>query len=263
MTATRSLLPPRLRQAGKILTSGILFTLLGVGGCMCTLLLRPVLAVLPGGREARRRRAARIIRRFFRLFVFGLEASGILEVEADGMPPGLKGALILANHPSYLDIVILIALLPETVCVVKEAVWNNLFFGPLVRAAGFINNQGPDEVLEHCALALASGLNLVIFPEGGRTRPGLPLKFKRGAAHLALRTGAPILPVRVSVDPPLLAKGDRWYMVPAPTCRFRFAFGAWVHAPAAAEEDHPREARTLTRLLESRFNEESHGSHAL
>ncbi len=261
MAAPPSLLPPRLRQAGKILTSGILFTLLGVGGCLCTLLIRPILAVMPGGQEARRRRAARIIRRFFRLFVFGLEASGILKVVTQGQPQVLRGTLILANHPSYLDIVILIALLPDTVCVVKEAVWNNPFFGPLVRAAGFINNQDPERVLEHCGLALASGRNLVIFPEGGRTRIGQPLKFKRGPAHLALRTGAPILPVRVSVDPPLLAKGDRWYMIPAPTCTFRFVFDAWVHAPAALEQDRPREARALTRLLESRFHEESHGSH--
>ncbi|BDU71463.1 lysophospholipid acyltransferase family protein [Mesoterricola silvestris] len=262
MAATPSRLPSRLRQAGKVLTSGILFTLLGVGGCLCSLVIPPVLAVLPGGREARRRRAARIIRLFFRCFVFGLEVSGILRVDVDGRPPGPEGVLILANHPSYLDIVVLIALLPDTVCVVKEAVWNSPIFGSLVRSAGFISNQGPEAVLEHCGQALEAGRNLVIFPEGGRTRAGQPPRFKRGAAHLALRTGAPILPVRIAVDPPLLAKGDRWYMVPAPTCRFGLQFGAPLLADPAPVAEHPRAARALTRLLESRFHEESHGSDA-
>lgn len=247
-------MPPKVKQAAKILVSGALFTCLVVGGCLCTLLVRPVLAVLPGGADARRDRAARLIRIFFRLFVSGLEASGILRVEVLGLPPAscLPGALVLANHFSYLDIVLLIALLPNSVCVVKEGVWNNVFFGPLVRAAGFIPNGDPEEVLARGREALAAGLTLVIFPAGTRTRPQEAVKFHRGAAHMALRAGAPVFPFLITVDPPLLAKGDRWYQVPARTCTFRISCGTALpwDARALPQDALTRKARRLTLALE-------------
>jgi 1-acyl-sn-glycerol-3-phosphate acyltransferase len=247
-------MPPRVKQAAKILVSGILFSCLVVGGCLCTLLLRPVLATLPGGAEARRRRALRAIRFCFRLFVLGLTRSGILRVETRDLPPPerLPGAIILANHYSYLDIVILIALLPDTVCVVKEGVWNNLFFGPIVRAAGFIPNLDPEEVLERGRKALAAGRTMVIFPAGTRTRPEAACAFRRGAAHLALRSGAPVLPFLITVDPPLLAKGDRWYHVPAETCVFRITWVPWA-APALSQASLTRQARQFTAALEGHF----------
>lgn len=244
----------KVKQALKILVSGILFSCLVVGGCLCTLLLRPVLAVLPGGAGARRRRALRAIGFFFRLFVFGLTKSGILRVETRDLPPPerLRGAIILANHYSYLDIVILIALLPDTVCVVKEGVWNNLFFGPIVRAAGFIPNGDPEEVLEQGRKALAAGRTMVIFPAGTRTRPGDGIRFRRGSAHLALRSGAPVLPFLITVAPPLLAKGDRWYQVPAETCVFWISWLPW-EAPDLGQAALTRQARQYTRALEGHY----------
>jgi 1-acyl-sn-glycerol-3-phosphate acyltransferase len=253
----------RIKQFGKIITSGFLFGCLGVGGCLCTLILQPVLAVLPGGEAARRRRAERAVRLFFRAFVFGLSKSGILRVETEGLPTEaqLPGSIILANHPSYLDIVILIALLPGTLCVVKEHVWNNFFFGRIVRAAGFIPNLGTDDVLERGRQALASGKSMVIFPEGTRTVAGHPLQFHRGAAHLALRSGATIFPLCITVTPPLLAKGDRWYQVPAPTCVFRITCGEPMRCTGPVPEDAllPRRARELTHALEARYLKELHG----
>jgi 1-acyl-sn-glycerol-3-phosphate acyltransferase len=253
----------RIKQGFKILTSGFLFTCLGVGGILCTLLYRPILALHPGGAVARRRAAGRAIHRFFRLFAFGLEGSGILRIETEGLPEGQDraGALLLANHPSYLDIVLLIALLPDTVCIVKEGVWNNPFFGPLVRAAGYIPNGAPEEVLERGLEALGEGRALVIFPEGTRTSPGVPLRFHRGAAHLALRTGAPVIPIAITVDPPLLAKGNRWYHVPAPTCVFRFKAGPRMQArqvPGPEDAPDSLKARAFTRALEAHFTKETH-----
>ena len=249
---------PRIKQIGKIATSGVLFTFLGVGGCLLSLFVLPVLARIPAsGKELPRQRMERVIRACFRLFVYGLELSTILKVEAVGFPDpeDLAGTIIVANHPSYLDIVVLIALLPRAVCVVKEAVWNNFFFGGLVRYAGFISNQDPEAVLDNCREALATGRILVVFPEGSRTRPGQPLKFHRGAAHLALRTGAPLRPFTITVTPPLLAKGDRWYHVPVATCRFRITAGPALESahPAADDPLFTSGARTLTRAMEAHY----------
>lgn len=252
----------RLRQVWKILASGFLFTCLGVGGLLYTLLFLPFLRLLPGGPEARRKRAAHRVHRSFRLFVLGLEATGILKVEARLPDPAtLGGWLVVANHPSYLDIVILLAQLPGAVCVVKNGVWNNPFFGPLVRAAGFVPIQDAEHALDRAEQVLRQGIPLVLFPEGTRTRRNRPLAFQRGAAYLALRTGAPVLPILIQVDPPLLEKGDKWYDIPI--CKSRFALSAqapFTGTGAASSLPEPLRARLWTDALASRFQDWLHGS---
>ena len=252
----------RIRQGWKILVSGVLFSFLGLGGAALSLLVLPVLRLLPGGRAGVRRRAGWLIHRCFRLFVFALEASGILRVEASGLPEPeqLKGTLILSNHPSYLDVVVLIALLPTAVCVVKESIYHSLFFGRVVRAAGYIPIGASQEVLEAGREALREGKALIIFPEGTRSRPGVPFKFRRGAAYLAQSSGARILPLVLDCRPPLLVKGHRWYHVPIETCRFRVRAGdplPFDPSPAASSTPHLA-ARQLIEALESYYNKEAY-----
>jgi len=250
----------RLRQGRKILVSGLLFSLLALGGALLSLLLLPLLRLLPGGREGLRRRAGWLIHRCFGLFVFALQGSGIFRVETRGLPGPreLEGTLIVCNHPSYLDVVVLIALLPNAVCVVKEAIYNSPYFGRLVRAAGYIPISGSEVVLEAGREALRSGKILIIFPEGTRSRPGQPVKFQRGAAYLAQSTGK-ILPLVLSCRPPLLAKGHRWYHIPVETCRFRVRAGDPPFDPSPQASDTPHlAARQLIEALENYYNKETY-----
>lgn len=262
-TGAPPLVPQRLRQFWKILASGFLFTCLGLGGILYSLVVLPTLYLLPGGPEPRKRRATALIHRSFRLFIIGLEGSGILKIHARNLPDpeALKGRLVVANHPSYLDIVVLLALLPDTVCVVKNGVWNNPFFGPLVRAAGFVPITSAEHALDAAVEALRRGLTLVVFPEGTRTRRGRPLAFQRGAAYLALRTGAEVLPVVIHVDPPLLEKDDKWYNIPICTCQFAVNVEAPFDAPAEGTDPMPEplRARMWTEALATFFQEKLHG----
>ena len=61
---------------------------------------------------------------------------------------------------------------------------------------------------------IARGDNFLIFPQGTRVPAGVPRRpLRRGAAQIALHTGAPILPVSITCDPPVLAKGQPWYQL--------------------------------------------------
>jgi 1-acyl-sn-glycerol-3-phosphate acyltransferase len=254
----------RINQGRKILVSGLLFGLLGLGGVALSVLILPVLRLAPGGREGLRSRAGWVIQRSFRLFVFALERSGILRVEAEGMPgpEELKATLIVSNHPSYLDVVVLIALLPGAVCVVKQSVYDSLLFGSIVRAAGYIPIGASEAVLEAGWEALRAGKTLIIFPEGTRSRPGQPFKFLRGAAHLAQTPGARILPLVLTCRPDLLAKGHRWYHVPIETCRFRVRAGVLPPIPPSPKTgSRPRlAARALIQALEQHYDKEIHAT---
>lgn len=250
----------RVRLAGKIVTSGVLFSILGIGGMLVSVLVLPFLKLAPGSPRARQRWGRWMMHIFFRAFVWALEASGILRLEVEGLPDpkDLEGKLLLANHPGYLDIVLIISLLGEAACVVKEPVYDSLFFGGLVREAGHVPNRDPEGVIAAGAEALNKGNSLIVFPEGTRSRLGSPLMFLRGAAHIALRSHAPIVPLIVTCNPPLLAKGMRWYDIPIRTCRYRVCIKAPLVLDLPGIDALPahQAARLLTKELEYHFNKE-------
>jgi len=171
--------------------------------------------------------------------------------------------LILATHPGYLDVVILLSLIDQLTCVVKADIWNNPFFGWVVQAAGYIPAlDDPTRVIEAGAAALGRGEALLLFPEGTRTQPGEPYAFHRGAAHLLLQAPAPILPIVITCDPPLLAKGHRWYEIPSVSCDYHLRALAPLEIPRPGPSDLPpsQAAREVTAWLEGRFNQEIHDS---
>jgi len=259
----------RIRQGGKILASGALFSVLGIGGMLVSVLVIPFMRLAPGGAKARQRRGRWLIHTFFKAFVWALQASGILRVDVEGLPQDpreLDGKLLLPNHPGYLDVVLIISLLGEVSCVVKEFVFDNWFFGGVVREAGYVPNRDPESVVVAGAEALAEGNSLIVFPEGTRSRLGTPLKFQRGAAHIALQSKAPIVPLIVTCDPPLLDKGAKWYDIPVETCRYRVRIQAPLALDLPGIDQLPphQAARVLTKELELHFNREVHasGNHA-
>jgi len=82
------------------------------------------------------------------------------------------GLLVLANHPTLIDVVFLLALIPHADCVVKGRLARNPFTRGPIRAAGYITNEEPQGVLEAAGASLARGNALILFPEGTRSVPG-------------------------------------------------------------------------------------------
>lgn len=244
------------------------FAAFGVGGVLLTALVFPLMRLVPGGANRRHRRTQRLIHRFFALLVAILRKSGVMRLETSGAERlrECRAALVLANHPTYIDVVVLLALMPEAGCVVKAGLWRNPFFGGVVRAAGYISNSAPESLVEDCAAALEAGQPLVIFPEGTRSRPGTALKFLRGAACIALQSGAPMLPVVLRCDPPTLTKAAKWYHIPPRPFRFRVDVLSPLQARELLAIAEPRAiaARKLTESLERYFTREleAHGRPA-
>jgi len=102
--------------------------------------------------------------------------------------------MIVANHPSLIDVVFLIGLMRQTNCVVKQSLFQNPFTRGPVRDAGYISNDGSADMLDAAADALREGQTLIIFPEGTRTTPGAAPAFHRGGAAIALRGATIITP---------------------------------------------------------------------
>ncbi len=122
--------------------------------------------------------------------------------------------VIVANHESFCDILVLLANLPMQVrFLAKRSVFRVPVLGWSIAAAGFVPVDRDDrsrsvETVEAALRRLEGGRSLVIFPEETRSRTGDLLPFKRGAAHLALRTGLPILPIALAGTSRVLPSGS-------------------------------------------------------
>ncbi|PYQ35175.1 MAG: hypothetical protein DMF55_07925 [Acidobacteria bacterium] len=124
-----------------------------------------------------------------------------------------KSCIVVANHESFCDILVLLANLPMQVrFLAKRSIFRVPVLGWSIAAAGFVPVDREDRsrgaaTVEAALERLEGGRSLVIFPEETRTSTGELLPFKRGAAHLALRTGLPILPVALAGTYRVLKRG--------------------------------------------------------
>ncbi|WP_334179907.1 lysophospholipid acyltransferase family protein [Pseudoxanthomonas sp.] len=205
----------RLARAWRVFGTGLSFLAFGVGGLFLGVVVLPVMLLVVRD-EARRRRWARgAVQASFAAHVELMRCLGLMTYEIRGRERLRRdGLLILANHPTLIDVVLLVSLLPNADCVVKSAVARNAFMKGPVRAAGYVANDDGAGLVEDCIAAVKAGGNLVIFPEGTRTRPGEPIKLQRGAANIAVRGALDITPVRITCSPLTLGKGEKWYRVP-------------------------------------------------
>jgi 1-acyl-sn-glycerol-3-phosphate acyltransferase len=260
-------------QIWRILATAVAFACFGLGGMALWLVVFPVQSVVYRNPVRRQRAARNVVQSVFRLFVAWMRLLGLIRYEVRGAERlQRRGLLILANHPTLIDVAFLIGLVPNASCVVKSTLADHPCTRGPVRATGYICNNPDSDLLLACTDSLAAGSNLIIFPEGTRSRPGQALKMQRGAAQIALRGGLDITPVRIHCEPLGLYKGQPWWTVARRPLRFTIEVGDDLpSAPVleAAGGEHGRAARRLTESLIQFFSEPSRppttitkGSHA-
>lgn len=185
---------------------------------------------------------------------------GVLSYELHGIERlDRRGLLVLANHPTLIDVVFLVSLIPQADCIVKSRLLANPFTRGPVRATGYVCNDSGAGLVEDCIRTVHSGRNLVIFPEGTRTPRGQALgPLQRGAANIAVRGGIDVTPVLVTCQPRTLGKGEKWYRVPSR--RFHVRIEVLPDIPVAPFLDgaaaEALAARRLTESLDHYFKTE-------
>ncbi len=129
------------------------------------------------------------------------------------------GGLIIANHPTLLDVVVLISALPQADCIVKKELWDNFILRRIVSSAGYIPNDNGPELAQRAMERVRLGRKVIIFPEGTRSVPGGVRPFTKGFAHIAVRARCLLWPVVMTCRPPALSKGQSVFTVPATRAR--------------------------------------------
>jgi 1-acyl-sn-glycerol-3-phosphate acyltransferase len=254
----------------RIAATGFCFGVFGLMGLVVLSLIYPA-AILIGARSREtQRRVRRILQCSLRWFSKLMVFCGVISFEVRN-PERLarRGLLIAANHPSLIDVVLLIALLERPNCVVKASLKANVFTRGPVMSAGFVVNDDGPKLIDDCIASVKAGDNLIVFPEGTRSiaHDGKLSPMKRGLANIALRGNLALTPVVITVTEPMLGKGQPWYR--APLRRPHFVLSVLEDIPmsrylegAAREGSDPpsgafgRLARALTRDLAGFFSRE-------
>ena len=145
----------------------------------------------------------------------GVRAAGI-DVQTIGfenIPVG-RACVFMCNHVSNLDPPILMPAVPTRSSVMlKKELMSIPILGTAMKIGGFIpvergsRRDAAQATVAAAGKALASGLNIVVFPEGTRSLNGRLSTFKKGPFFLAMGTGAPIVPVAISGTETMLRKG--------------------------------------------------------
>lgn len=241
---------------GRFLGTAVAALLMPAGGLLLAIGILPLMRLLPGHR---REHAQWVVQQTFRLFLTMLAFLRLIRFRLDDLErlrePG--GRLIVANHPCLLDVVVLMSVLPKAQCIVKHQLWSHPVMGGIMRGAGFIRNDlEPDALLDACRKSLDANEQLIIFPEGTRSRPGEKPQFRRGFANLATLTGAKIQLVLLTCTPLTLTKGEPWWRIPIKQPLFHLSADRCIEADEYLVHEHRSlSARELVRSLEGYYAE--------
>ncbi len=183
-------------------------------GSLFLFLIRLLLALVPVSIKKKKALFSRIIMYNTRLFlslIFYTRKKIINESGEDFK----KQAVIVANHQSMIDILIMLSLSPKIVMVTNRWVWNSPVFGHVVRYAGFIPTQeGFESMSETVRKKVADGYLVVVFPEGTRSVDGEIRRFHKGAFMLAESLQLDVVPMAIFGTGQVLNKRQMFYIKP-------------------------------------------------
>lgn len=226
------------KAAFRGMVSVVLFALFGLGA----LAISPIMMVLRSPRLCQP-----VVRAVWTPLVWLFEMTRLIKVDRGNLGP-LNGCVIVANHPSLIDVVIISILVPKTLYVAKHALLKNPFMSAIVR-----NTSLPDDerLPEAAAPYLADGWNVLVFPEGTRSPSPWELRpFHRGAAQLALRSGAKTICVGIHLTEAILGKHQKPWQMGGETVVYSFR----ADEPTVAKADPSRGLRPQSaELTESLF----------
>jgi len=234
------------------------FAVFGIGSLFLGVVFIPIISIVVRDEVRRSRWSRAVVGAAMMGFTWFMSGVGVLKYEISGIEnvDKDKSYLILANHPSLIDVVFLLSVFPTADCVIKEPLRKNFFTRRLMFGVDYISNEDPIEWLQKCVERLDEGRSLILFPEGTRTEPGEPLCFKAGAGSIAVRAATECLPVVIFCEPTTLTKSDSWYHVPSSRVLFSMQIQPPIspRAVLSGSGDERQTGRAFNQYLQGYFS---------
>lgn len=170
--------------------------LFGLGAFLLGIFVLPVMHIIWRRKKDFQRQARKLVCALFKFFVGVMTLMGIVRLKVQGKEKlnKLGGCVVVANHPSLLDVVMLISQIPNADCIVNSYLKKNIV-SAVVTNLYITNDHKYKELIGLCKETINEGNALIIFPEGTRSKPWGQNQYKKGAARVALAAECPVVPV--------------------------------------------------------------------
>lgn len=234
----------------------LLFAFFGAGAILISYVIFPCISIFEK-KEKKKQSYSNVIHKTWKFFIHLMEKTGSIKVLLENLEKletetqqNTKGKIIVANHPSFIDIVLLIGLMPNTICIAKKELKKNIFMGNIVKSLYLINDEDKEKLLKDALEVLNNGFNIVIFPTGTRTVEGEDLKLHKGASMMALHAKADILPVYINCDYRFLTKNQKIYDAGKKPVKYTITVNELIKI-----DDFAKQSSNLTKIqLRNRVN---------
>jgi len=186
----------------------VLLFLLFFIGCIFLRVLIAVLYLVPVRKSSKQRLVCRLIQitcKGILLLATAVKKEHINKANERFQHP----AIIIANHQSFIDILVLLSLSSKILMVTNHWVWHSPFFGAIIRYVDFYYiGEGYEQYMERMRKKVEEGYSIAIFPEGTRTYNGKMKRFHKGAFYLAETLQLDILPILLYGNNKIIAKAQ-------------------------------------------------------
>ena len=171
-------------------------TVFGVGAVILAVFVFPFIRLFTLRRKDFGVVARAYVSHTFRVFLgfLNLLHVSIRKVENEDDYRNIHSKIIIANHPSLLDFVYIMSLVPNSTCIVRGGLTRTPLRG-VIKQAYITNTTTFEDMCVECKKLTDMGCNVIIFPEGTRTPRHGKNNYKKGAARIALYCGCDVQPI--------------------------------------------------------------------
>ena len=183
----------------------LLFVLFGFGALFIRYLIFPF--------QKNKSESYITLQKTWAFFIWIIKTLKIIELKIDDLEKikNIKNSIIVSTHPSFIDIVILMSIIPKSTCFVAEKLTRNFFLKGIVNYLFIPEGQSVDIWLNECCKKIDDGFNVIIFPMGGRHKNDETPKIRRGTALIAQKSGKSIVVLNIKTDKAFLQNGQTIY----------------------------------------------------
>ena len=207
-------------QIVRILLAGFLFSLFGLICLVGNIIFLPIIILRLNKFKFFENLARDLVYLSWNFFIFSTKILGYLDYEFENFNKlGKASQLVIANHPSLLDVVFILSKVKRINCIVKNDLSKNIFLSPAIKASNYILNTEDEYLLNRSLEVLKNGESLLVFPEGTRTKE--IIKFHKAPFYIAIHGARVITSIFIYMNPRSLQKGAKWYQTPKTKIKYK------------------------------------------
>ena len=220
----------------------ICFGIFGLGSILVNFLLFPFI-------QNNKELCSDIIRYLWKFFTNLLIFLRLIKLDIKRLDK-IENKVIVATHPSFIDIVILMSLIPKSTCFVKKELTSNPILKNIISSIFVPNDMEIEDLEEKSKRILDKGFNLIIFPTGIRHRKNEYPKIKKGAALAALTAEKNIVPIKIHTDDDFLFINQPFYAVGSKTVTFEITMCDEINIADYKNESEIVTKKEITKQIE-------------